>query len=72
LLEFWHNLDLPSPSQGWHDFPPTQKAITVFALALLFANFFVRDYNRGGKRYIVYGPMALLLFAYAIVSAGLF
>lgn len=46
--------------------------MTVFALALLFANFFVRDYNRGGKRYIVYGPMALLLFAYAIVSAGLF
>ncbi len=72
MLEFWHNLDLSSPSQGWHDFPPIQRAMTVFALALLFANFFVRDYNRGGKRYIVYGPMALLLFAYAIVSAGLF
>ncbi len=72
MLEFWHNLQLSSPSQAWRDFPPLQRAITIFAIALLFANFFIRDYNRGGKRYIVYGPVALLLFAYAIVTAGLF
>jgi hypothetical protein len=72
LLEFWHNLQLSSPGQAWRDFPPLQRAITVFAIALLFANFFIRDYNRGGKRYIVYGPVALLLFAYAIVTADLF
>jgi hypothetical protein len=72
LQEFWYNLQLSSPRQAWHDFPPLQRAITVFALALLFTNFFIRDYNRGGKRFIVYGPVALLLFAYAIVAAGLF
>jgi len=72
LLEFWHNLQLPSPSRAWRDFPPLQRAITLFAVALLFANFFIRDYNRGGKRFIVYGPVALLLFVYAIVTAGLF
>jgi hypothetical protein len=72
LLEFWHNLELSSPSQAWRDFPPIQRAITTFAVALVFANFFIRDYNRGGKRFIVYGPLALLLFAYAVVTAGLF
>jgi hypothetical protein len=65
LLEFWHNLQIPSLSQTWHDFPPLQRAITIFAIALFFTNFFFRDYNRGGKRYIVYGPVALLLFVYA-------
>lgn len=72
MLEFWHNLQLSSPGQAWRDFPPLQRAITVFAIALLFANFFIRHYNRGGRRYIVYGPVALLLFAYAIVTADLF
>jgi hypothetical protein len=72
LLEFWHNLQLPTLSQAWRGFPPLQRAITTFAMALLFANFFIRDYNRGGRRYLLYGPMALLLFVYAIVTAGLF
>jgi hypothetical protein len=72
LLEFWHNLQFPTASQAWRDFPPLQRAITTFAVALLFANFFIRDYNRGGRRYILYGPMALLLFVYAIITAGLF
>jgi hypothetical protein len=72
MSEFWYNLQLSSPSQAWRDFPPLQRAMTTFALALIFANFFIRDYNRGGKRFIVYGPMALVLFVYAIVTAGLF
>jgi hypothetical protein len=72
LLEYWHNLQLPTLSQAWHGFPPLQRAITTFAVALLFANFFIRDYNRGGKRYLLYGPIALLLFVYAIVTARLF
>jgi hypothetical protein len=72
LLEFWHNLQVPTPSQAWRDFPPLQRAITIFAVALIFANFFIRDYNRGGRRYLLYGPMALLLFVYAIITAGLF
>jgi hypothetical protein len=72
LLEYWHNLQLPTLSQAWHSFPPLQRAITTFAVALLFANFFIRDYNRGGKRYLLYGPIALLLFVYAIVTARLF
>ena len=72
MLEFWHNLELSSPSQAWRDFPPIQRAITTFAVALVFANFFIRDYNRGGKRFIVYGPLALPLFAYAVVTSGLF
>jgi hypothetical protein len=72
LLEFWHNLQISSPSQAWRDLPPLLRAIIVLAVALLFTNFFVRDYNRGGKRFIVYGPMALLLFVYAVSLFGFF
>jgi hypothetical protein len=71
LLEFWHTLQIPPLSQAWRDFPPIQRAITVFALALIFGNFFIRDYNRGGKRFILYGPLALVLFVYAILTAGI-
>ena len=72
MLEFWNNLQLSSPRQAWRDFPPLQRAMTTFALALIFANLFIRDYNRGGKRFILYGPVALLLFVYAIATIGLF
>lgn len=72
MLEFWHTLQVSSPSQAWRDFPPLQRAITLIALALIFTNFFVRDYNRGGKRYILYGPVALLLFVYAASQFGFF
>lgn len=72
MLEFWHNLQISSPSQAWRDLPPLLRAIIVLAVALLFTNFFVRDYNRGGKRFIVYGPMALLLFVYAVSLFGFF
>jgi len=37
-----------------------------------FYHFFVKDYNRGGKRYVVYGPVALLLFVYAASLSGFF
>lgn len=72
MLEFWHNLQISSPSQAWRDLPPLLRAIIVLAVALLFTHFFVRDYNRGGKRFIVYGPMALLLFVYAVSLFGFF
>jgi hypothetical protein len=72
LLEFWHSLQLPSFSQGWRDFPPLQRAITVFAVGAIFTNFFIRDYNRGGRRFWLYGPVALLLLAYAASISGLF
>jgi hypothetical protein len=72
LLEFWHNLQFSSPGQVWRDFPPLQRALTIFVIALLFAHFFIRDYNRGGRRYVVYGPVALLLFIYAASLSGFF
>ena len=72
LLEFWHSLQLPSFSQAWRDFPPLQRAITVFAVGAIFTNFFIRDYNRGGRRFWLYGPVALLLLAYAASISGLF
>lgn len=65
MLEFWHNFEVSSPSEAWRNFPPQLRSIMIFALALIFANFFIRDYNRGGKRFIVYGPIALLLLVYA-------
>jgi hypothetical protein len=40
--------------------------------ALMFAMLFVRDHNRGGQRYIVYGPITLGLFIYAAKTSGLF
>ena len=72
MLEFWHSLQLPSFSQGWRNFPPLQRAITVFAVGAIFTNFFIRDYNRGGRRFWLYGPVALLLLAYAASISGLF
>jgi hypothetical protein len=66
LTEFWQSLQIPSPGQAWRDLHPLLRTIIIFALALLFSHFFVRDYNRGGKRFVVYGPIALLLFVYAV------
>jgi hypothetical protein len=72
LLEFWNTLQISSPVEAWHDFPPLLRAIMTLAVALLLTHFFVRDYNRSGKRFIVYGPVALLLFVYAIFLFGFF
>ena len=72
MLDFWPTLDVSSPSEAWRSFPPPLRGIIIVAIALLFANFFIRDYNRGGKRYIVYGPVALLLLIYAAAQFGFF
>lgn len=72
MLEFWNTLQISSPGQAWRDFPPLLRVIMVVAAALLFTNLFIRDYNRGGKRFIAYGPVALLLFVYAIALFGFF
>jgi hypothetical protein len=72
LLEFWHDLQISSPIEAWNGFPPIQRAITILTVALIFANFFIRDYHRGGRRFIVYGPVALLLFVYSASMFGFF
>ena len=38
------------------------RAIIIVAIAILFANFFVRDYNRGGKRFHSLGRTSLEIF----------
>ena len=70
MLEFWHTLQIPSLMQAWHEFPPLQRALTVFALALIFGYFSLRDYSGGGKRFAVYGLAALLFVIYAVSASG--
>ena len=70
MLEFWHTLQIPSLPQAWHEFPPLQRALTVFALALIFGYFSLRDYSGGGKRFAVYGLVALLFVIYAVSLSG--
>src|SRR3984893_17290996 len=66
LLEFWHTLQIPSLMQAWHEFPPLQRALTVFALALLFGYFSLMDYSGGGTRLAVDGVAALVAAEVAV------
>ena len=47
------------------------RGLLMLLFALVFAMLFVRDHNRGGRRYVVYGPITLGLFVYAAMSFGL-
>jgi len=72
LLEFWHTVQIPSFSQAWRDSPPATARDYRLWVGAIFTNFFIRDYNRGGRRFWLYGPMALILLAYAASISGLF
>ena len=72
MSEFWNNLQIPAPSQAWRNLPPLMQALIVFGLALFFTHLFVRDHHNGGKRFVLYGPIALVLIVYAIHLFGFF
>lgn len=72
MLEFWNNLQIPSLSEAWRGFPPVQRAMSLFALGLIFGYFFFKDYGTGGKRFLLYGSIAVFLLGYAVVTADFF
>ncbi|HLK85673.1 MAG TPA: hypothetical protein VKT27_04135 [Candidatus Binataceae bacterium] len=72
MRELWYQLQLPdSLHEAWGRFPPPMRGLMMLLFALIFAMLFVRDHNRGGRRYIVYGPITLGLFVYAAMTFGL-
>ncbi len=72
MHELWYQLGLPgSFHEAWASFPPPMRGLLMLLAALVFGMLFVRDHNRGGRRYVVYGPITLGLFIYAALTAGL-